>query len=97
MMAHDRSDPVMNFLNGTGTKVLPHHPYSPDLAPSDFFLFNCLKSRMRGLRFANLDELCLKADFEIGQIGQFEFQHAMEQSFRKRLLSCVAHRGDYFE
>ncbi len=92
-----RSDPVMNFLNATGTKILPHPPYSPDLAPSDFFLFNRIKAKMRGLCFATLEELRNKVDFEIRQIAQFEFQHVMEHSFRKRLLSCVREGGNYFE
>ncbi len=91
-----QSDPVMNFLNATHTKILPHPPYSPDLAPSDFFLFNHIKSRMRGLRFATLEELRTKVDFEIRQIGQFEFQHTMEVSFRKCLTACIRERGNYF-
>jgi len=34
-----------------GYEILPHPPYSPDLAPSDFFLFPTLKSSLRGRRF----------------------------------------------
>ncbi|CAF0987342.1 unnamed protein product [Adineta steineri] len=35
-----------NYLRGEKIKVMAHPPYSPDLAPSDFWLFNYLK---RGL------------------------------------------------
>ena len=31
--------------------VVPHPPYSPDLAPSDFFLFSKLKIKIKGRRF----------------------------------------------
>jgi hypothetical protein len=31
--------------------VLSHPPYSPDLAPADFFLFPNLKITMKGTRF----------------------------------------------
>jgi len=32
---------------------LTHPPYSPDLAPSDFYLFGRLKSDLQGMRFAD--------------------------------------------
>jgi hypothetical protein len=31
-------------------KEAPHPPYSPDLAPSDFFLFRYVKGKLRGYR-----------------------------------------------
>jgi len=31
--------------------VIPHPPYSPDLAPSDFHLFGPLKDALLGTRF----------------------------------------------
>lgn len=37
--------------------VLPHPPYSPDIAPSDFHLFLHLKIALRGQKFKNTDEL----------------------------------------
>ena len=36
---------------------LNHLPYSPDLAPSDYYLFRNLKSHLRGTRFRDDDEL----------------------------------------
>jgi histone-lysine N-methyltransferase SETMAR len=37
-----------DFLANTNTTMLPQPPYSPDLAPADFFLFLKLKSTLRG-------------------------------------------------
>jgi hypothetical protein len=34
-----------------GWTMLPHPPYSPDLAPSDFHLFVSLKDALRGAHF----------------------------------------------
>jgi hypothetical protein len=34
-----------------GWTVLPHSPYSPDLAPSDFHLFGSLKDALCGTHF----------------------------------------------
>ena len=38
-------------------EVLPHPPYSLDLAPSDFHLFVPLKEFLRGQHFSNDDEV----------------------------------------
>jgi histone-lysine N-methyltransferase SETMAR len=32
-------------------QILPHPPYSPDLAPSDYHLFKNLKQQLRGTHF----------------------------------------------
>jgi len=37
--------------------VLPHPPYSPDLAPSDFHLFPKLKEHLKGQRFSCDEEV----------------------------------------
>lgn len=42
-----------------GFETITHPPYSPDLAPSDFFLFPNLKKDLRGNRFS--DDETLKA------------------------------------
>jgi hypothetical protein len=38
-------------------KSAPHPPYSPDRAPSDFYLFGYVKRRLAGLSFENGDHL----------------------------------------
>ena len=45
---------VCQFLAQRGVPVLDHPPYSPDLAPVDFFLFPRLKSIMKGACFADV-------------------------------------------
>jgi histone-lysine N-methyltransferase SETMAR len=42
---------VREFLAKHSIPVAPHPPYSPDLAPCDFFLFPRLKSTLKGKRF----------------------------------------------
>ena len=37
--------------------IFEHPPYSPDLAPSDFFLFPKLKAHLAGKRFENDEDL----------------------------------------
>ncbi|KMQ82022.1 mariner transposase, partial [Lasius niger] len=38
-------------------ELLPHPPYSPDLAPCDFFLFPNMKKWLGGKRFASNEEI----------------------------------------
>ena len=39
--------------------IVPQPPYSPDLAPCDFWLFPKLKRPLRGTRFESIDEIKL--------------------------------------
>jgi len=48
---------VCNFLAKNETTVVPQPPYSPDLAPVDFFPFPKLKSTLKGCRFDTSDEI----------------------------------------
>ncbi|XP_048243687.1 histone-lysine N-methyltransferase SETMAR-like [Haliotis rufescens] len=52
-----RSRVAMTAVQECGYELLPHPPYSPDLAPSDFHLFPRLKKHLRGRRFEDDDEL----------------------------------------
>src|SRR5215470_16123851 len=40
-----------------GFQQLNHPPYSPDLAPSDYFLFRGMKKFLRGKRFSSDEEV----------------------------------------
>jgi hypothetical protein len=37
--------------------MVPHPPYSPDLAPCDFFLFSTLKRTLKGKRLQDVAEI----------------------------------------
>jgi hypothetical protein len=37
--------------------VIPHPPYSPDLAPREFFLFPRMKRQVKGKCFADVSEV----------------------------------------
>jgi transposase len=45
------------FYEENGLRLAPHLPYSPDLAPSDFFLFGYVKERLEGMVFPSYEEL----------------------------------------
>ncbi len=45
------------LIQQLGWTRLPHPAYSPDLAPSDFWLFHRLKRNLRGVSFPSLEHL----------------------------------------
>ena len=48
---------VQQFLTKTGVTPVPHPPYSPNLTPSDFFLFPWMKKVLKGKCFADVEEV----------------------------------------
>ena len=48
---------AMDAVERNGYELIPHPAYSPDLAPSDFFLFPNLKKDIRGLHFRPDEEV----------------------------------------
>jgi len=59
---HDNAKPhvadlVKRKLKALNWEVLPHPPYSPDLAPSDYHLFLSLSNSLRGRNFQNEETL----------------------------------------
>jgi histone-lysine N-methyltransferase SETMAR len=45
------------FIEAYGMEQAPYSPYSPDLAPSDFYLFDYLKDRLQRQYFEDGDQL----------------------------------------
>ena len=58
---------VHELLAKNKTVVMPQAPYSPDLAPADFFLFPKLKTPMKGKSFATIE--VIKRNNETGVVG----------------------------
>jgi len=52
---------VKRYLTKNNIPVMEHPPYSPDLAPCDFFLFPKIKSALKGTRFKSMDAVKAKA------------------------------------
>jgi len=48
---------IRDFLTKHCTSLIPQPPYSPDLAPVDFFLFTKLKSVLKGWWFESIEEI----------------------------------------
>ena len=48
---------AMDAVERNGYELIPHPAYSPDLAPSDYFLFPNLKRDIRGRHFRSNEEV----------------------------------------
>ena len=62
MLQHDNAAPhkaniVKEYLSENKVKILSHPPYSPDLAPCDFFLFPKIKKELGGRSFSSIENL----------------------------------------
>lgn len=75
-------------------EVLPHPAYSPDLAPSDFYLFRSLSNELRGVSFNNDLELqkWLHAFFA-SKSADF-FKHGIQQ-LPERWEAVINKAGEY--
>jgi hypothetical protein len=76
--------------------VLPHPPYSPDLAPCDFFFFPRLKEKPRGHRSQSAEEIITATRKAIQDLPANIFQQCFQQLYQ-RWQTCIVANNDYFE
>ena len=87
---------VTDYLTKMGIKTLPHPPYSPDVAPCDFWLFPKLKEKHRGCRYETIEEMKEAVTKVIDMLTQEDFHRAF-QKLLEQYNKCIAAGGDYFE
>jgi hypothetical protein len=83
----------MTSLNFT---VVPHPPYSPDLAPSDFRSLPELKEMLKGQHFLSDAEVEAAVCKWISSKPETFFTDGMNK-WIELLKKCVAVNGDYVE
>ena len=71
-----------------GIKTVPQHPYSPDLAPRDFWLF----LKLRDCRYETIEEMKEAVTKVIDTLTQEDFHGAFQKCNK-----CIAAGGEYFE
>jgi len=93
---YTRATIVADYKAKNSVNSVNHPPYSPDLAPCDFFLFPKLKLPLRGTRFSSIDDIKRNSQRVLKAIPESAYQKCMEDWFR-RFHMCIANDGDYFE
>jgi len=76
--------------------VVPHPPYSPDLAPSDFHLFGPMKDGLRGHHFPSYDAVVRPVKQWATSAGADFYESGMQAPVH-RWRKCIANGGDYVD
>lgn len=77
-----------------GWKLLPHPPYSPDIAPSDYHLFRSMQHSLADKKFKNREEVQIwVANFFESQPAEF-FKKGIH-SLRGRWQQVIDNNGEY--
>ena len=84
----------MAKLNELSFELLLHPPYSPDLTPSDNYLFADLKKTLQGKRFYSKEEVITETNAYFEAKDKSFYKKGIEM-VEKRWTDCVAFEGDY--
>lgn len=77
-------------------ELLSHPPYSPDLAPSDYFLFPNLKKSLAGKRFGSNEEVIAATEAYFAALEKIYFLDGLKK-LEHRWAKCIDREGDYVE
>lgn len=88
--------PVKTYLETLKWEVLPHPPYSPDLAPSDYHLFRSMSSGLAQQQFHSYEECKNWIDAWIASKDANFFWRGIHL-LSERWAKVVANDGQYFE
>jgi histone-lysine N-methyltransferase SETMAR len=83
-------------IEQAGLTLLEHPPYSPDLAPSDYYLFRHLKKHLRGKLFKDAEDLQRAVDEFFEECTPDFFKNAFLELLQ-RWQKCVERQGSYIE
>ncbi|GFW86898.1 histone-lysine N-methyltransferase SETMAR [Trichonephila clavipes] len=67
---------VAEHLTKNGIVTIPQPPYSPDLAPVDFFLFSKVKIALKGRHHETLDDVKRACTHTLKDVSVIDFQGA---------------------
>jgi histone-lysine N-methyltransferase SETMAR len=82
------------FMKQNSMQRAPHPAYSPDLAPSDFYLFGYVKQLRSGCQFADQDSL-RQAVSDISPGIEKVTLESVFHNWMERLCQCSATGGEY--
>ncbi|XGW27284.1 hypothetical protein V3C99_007694 [Haemonchus contortus] len=96
---HDNARPhvatmTRQKIQQLGWEVLPHPPYSPDLAPSDYHLFRALKRHLRDKNFDNQEQ----HKMEVGNFFSTQSADSWISGIDKlpvKWMKVIGNNGDY--
>ena len=87
---------VLSTIHNLRYELLRRPPYSPDLAPSDYYLFPFLKKYLKGRRYEDRSALGSSIHQCLDGLSKDDFTAAIQQ-LPKRWRKCISVDGRYFE
>ena len=87
---------VKQFLAQREVTVLDRPPYSPDLAPSDYFLLPKVKSHLKGRLFDSTSDMQKAVTNTLNTIAKDDFYKGIQKLYDRANL-CVQLEGMYVE
>lgn len=87
---------TQDFLERLKWDVFGHPPYSPDLAPSDYYLFPQLNGYLGGKRFTDEDSFKLEGETWLNEKEAKWYKEGL-QKLLPRYQKCMDLDGDYVE
>jgi histone-lysine N-methyltransferase SETMAR len=85
---------TVRYIETCGMIRVPHLPYSPDLAPSDFFRFRYLKSMFQGRHFETGEERLAAMRDMLATIEKVTLERVFLE-WMERLAKCISTFGEY--
>lgn len=86
----------MDHLTSLGWEVLPHAAYSPDMAPSDYYLFRSLQHHLADSQFQNIEDVKKSIAKYIESKSPSFFRTGIRQ-LPEKWIKCIDNNGDYFD
>lgn len=99
ILQHDNASPhtaTLTLAYLFDQDMLAHPPYSPDLAPADYFLFPVLKSKLRGVNHQTLPAVKAEVRRTLHALPDDEYQAALTK-LPSKWRKCIVAEGEYFE
>ena len=87
---------AMDAVERNGCGLIPHPAYSPDLAPSDFFLFPILKTDIFGRHFWSDEEVVTAVDEWVNGKDPDVFSYVL-RALEHRWSKCITLEGNYID
>jgi len=84
---------VRQFLSNKNIMVCPYPPYSPDLAPYDFWLFPKVKMTMKGKSFESIQDIEAATTSQLKTLTKEDFQNCCFRKWQERWNKCVRSEG----
>lgn len=87
---------IQDYLAKHHIRTVPQPPYSPDLAPCDFYMFPRLKMTLKGHRFDDIECIQRNTTKELRAFHKDDFKRCMDK-WEQRWSHCIEAKGEYFE